>query len=518
MDRITVMIVDDEVLAIEHLKQMLDWESEGFRIVGSSSRPLQALTKVAELKPDLIIADIRMPQLDGISFSKRVIAAGHRCRIILLTSYKEFDYVKEALSIGVAEYLVKHELEPETLRRELIKVRTAALEERRRSAMMLRQYLKELTEGNTPAAELEAASVEQVNVKGREFTYVLLSAEGHLSVLPVFEGLEVPALSNIEIPRLPFHEIELAYKKKGRIGYLLSAEPVASKKEAAERNLEAAVMVQRDVQSTGKARRIAVAYSEPFNRLADLQRIHKATMEQLTAGVLFDDAAVVEPGSSRSSTMRREQVAVTRDRVAETIASGDAAAIATYLHASFDHVIRTRSLGEVSELCEAWTSALDTFRVERGLPALKQLMEEGGIRTDQWRTLAGIRAWLHGKLEEAFASGTHQGYSRKIRETMEYIAAHYAEELSAESIALHLGISGEHLRHLFKQETGQTLLDYITMYRIEKAKSLLESGRFRLYEIAGKVGYKSSHYFSKVFSKLVGMSPLDYAEAKGTVQ
>ncbi|MBB3108149.1 YesN/AraC family two-component response regulator [Paenibacillus phyllosphaerae] len=514
MKNLSVMIVDDEILAIEHLKSMIDWESEGFQVIGEYTHPLKALAKVPELRPDLIIADIRMPHLDGIEFSKRVFAAGLRCRIILLTSYKEFDYVKEAISIGVTEYLVKHDLEPESLRRELIKVRTNALEDRRRSSMVLRQYLKALTDGNELTDEFAVAAGNEEKVKGREFTYLLLSADEYFPVLPTKAYVNQVFVS-LDLPRLPLHEIEAAYQKDGRFGYVLSANPITSRLESIARHAEAVTILTDYIQNNNPAQRIVVAYSRPFQHLAELYGIHRTMMERLTAGIYFGDTTIINPDAACWFMPSNEQAKPNREGLVKYLDAGDSASVEALLHAWFDLAVKTRSIPYLSELCEAAISALDAARVKRGLPSLKGMAEEGIVRSDQWRTLEGIKSWLLVKMEETLSAVTRQGCSRKIRETMDYISAHCSEELSAESIAIHLGISGEHLRHLFKQETGQTLLDYITIYRIEKAKSLLESGHFKLYEISRNVGYKSSHYFSKVFSKLVGMSPLDYAEARG---
>ncbi|MCR2806273.1 response regulator transcription factor [Paenibacillus soyae] len=514
MNTLTVMFVDDEVLAIEHLKRMVDWEKEGFRVVGESARPLQALSLVSRLKPDLIFADIRMPHLDGIEFSKRVFASGHRCRIVLLTAYKEFEYVKEAISLGVTEYLIKHDLEPDTLRRELVKVKAAIHEERKNNAVFIRQYLKELTSGNRPSEELSATVSRQEIVKGREFAYVILSIDDYFAVLPG-TNRESEDIRNAELPQLPMHDVEIAYLRDGRIGYLLSAKPVASRREAVGRCAEAASALCRAIEASCTKQRVVAAYSAPFYKLEDLMGIHRATMEQLTAGMLFDGAAVIGPASARRLTLTEDHAALLREAL-DKLQEGDPDSVEASLNVCFEKAAQTRSISYLADICEALTSALEALRYKRGLPSLSELLNEEA--TARWRTLKGIQAWLITKMEETLSSGTSHGYSRKVRSAIDYIAAHFAEDLSADSISMNLGISGEHLRHLFKQETGQTLHDYITKYRIEKAKTWLASGHYKLYEISDRVGYKSSHYFSKVFCKAVGMSPLDYAETKGAKQ
>jgi len=518
MQQLSVMIVDDEILAIEHLKRMIDWESEGFRVIGESIRPLEALTKVAELMPDLIITDIRMPHLDGIEFTKRVFAAGHRCKVILLTSYKEFDYVKEAIGIGVTQYLVKHELEAENLCTELRKVKVAVDEERQRSSIVVRQYLKELTDGNTPPDELALAA--KGKLKGSEFTYVLLALDDPFPVLPVQRSNTLLTNWDGSLPSLPLHEIEIACKGVGHIGFLLMSKQIPSKRKAAENHVEAVSALRRYLQDTCSGRRVVAAYSEPFATVGALSQIHRNAMTRLTAALVFDAKKLTGPFPAEGETASeiRTHDIPAREAIVALLDAGGNTAFRNMLDEYIGKAAGMRSISYLSELCGSLVSGLDSVRASRGLPLLRELAKEGMIQTDQWRSLEGIKTWLSTKAEETMSAATNRQYSRKVREAIEYITAHCAEELSAESIAFQLGISGEHLRHLFKQETGRTLLDFITMHRMERAKSLLESGSYKIYEISEKVGYRSSHYFSKIFSKCVGISPLDYAEARGRVQ
>ncbi|MFC0214618.1 response regulator [Paenibacillus chartarius] len=515
MPILNVMIVDDEILAIEHLRQLIDWEGEGFRLAGEFIRPLQALSKVAELKPDLIIADIRMPNLDGIEFSKRVLASGSRCRILLLTSYKEFEYVKEAMRIGVVSYLVKHELEPDSLRSELAKVRASIEEERHRSAMVLRQYLKELTGDQVPAEELAAEVSQYEQLKGKQFMYVLAAAEEPFPVMQV-KGAGTPtAIWNGRLPELPAHQIELAHKKNGRIGFLLLSAPVASRRETAQLYADAVTLLKAFLEKGCPGVPICAAYSEPFDNPEELNAIHRKTALQLDACLFLRGTKLAGPGSAAHMPSPDWSTLPGMEEVIRLLHTGGAAAAGKLVETQFDAAARTRSVPYLTQLCGTLVSALDAVRAERGLTTLQRLAEEGAVRTEEWRTLDGIKTWLLARIEETAAFGNTPPYSRKIREACDYIAAHCEGELSAETIAHRIGISGEHLRHLFKQETGQTLHDYLTACRMERAKALLESGHFKLYEISDKVGYKSSHYFSKIFYRTVGMTPLEYAETRG---
>ena len=100
-----------------------------------------------------------------------------------------------------------------------------------------------------------------------------------------------------------------------------------------------------------------------------------------------------------------------------------------------------------------------------------------------------------------------------VLQAMNYIAEHYADgDISITTIAASLGVSEGHLSHVFKKETGSTVISYLTKYRIDTAMNLLQSGAYKVYEVAGLVGYKDVAYFSSTFRKITGSSPSEYVE------
>ena len=106
------------------------------------------------------------------------------------------------------------------------------------------------------------------------------------------------------------------------------------------------------------------------------------------------------------------------------------------------------------------------------------------------------------------------GQSRYVLSAMDYIAENYANpSLTVGMVAQALGLSEGHLSHLFKKETEQTLLSYLTRYRIHKSMELLRDCRRKVYEVAECVGYRDSAYFSATFKRLTGVSPSEYQDS-----
>lgn len=119
---ISVMIVDDEKLMLEDLTTLIDWERCGFHIVATAFNGKQGLRKYQELHPQLILTDIRMPFMDGVEMIAQIRKTDPQVCIVLLTAYEEFEYAREAIRLGVAEYLMKSEITEETLRELLLRL------------------------------------------------------------------------------------------------------------------------------------------------------------------------------------------------------------------------------------------------------------------------------------------------------------------------------------------------------------------------------------------------------------
>ncbi|MDF2959507.1 MAG: helix-turn-helix protein [Paenibacillus sp.] len=165
LSQFKVVIVDDEILAIQHIKQLICWEDYGFQVAGEASNPEKALAICEKVEPDVVFVDIRMPVMNGLEFSKRLLRAGRPVKIILLTSYKEFEYAREAVKIGAFDYLLKHEMDGEGLAAELGRIKSELESEKQKERFIRRQVLTDMAANRKPA--------EQQLEQGLQFTKLL---------------------------------------------------------------------------------------------------------------------------------------------------------------------------------------------------------------------------------------------------------------------------------------------------------------------------------------------------------
>jgi YesN/AraC family two-component response regulator len=139
----------------------------------------------------------------------------------------------------------------------------------------------------------------------------------------------------------------------------------------------------------------------------------------------------------------------------------------------------------------------------------------------EWFNIKDIHQWFKNKLIETIEDIKiikSRHYSAKVLKAIEFIEKNYAKDIHIEDIANVIGISGAYLRLKFKEETKMTINEYITNIRVEKAIELLESGEYKVYEVAEMVGYGNSQYFSQVFKKISGKPPRSFINGNEEVR
>lgn len=127
---IKVLLVDDEKLALEYLEHIIDWEYHGFELIGVTTNPEQALAIYKTHRPDLVISDVKMPGLNGLELGDAIREYGGNTHILFLSAYKNFDYVKQAIRLGIDDYILKSDLEEDGFLRKILKLKEEIIKEK----------------------------------------------------------------------------------------------------------------------------------------------------------------------------------------------------------------------------------------------------------------------------------------------------------------------------------------------------------------------------------------------------
>ncbi|TDF94848.1 response regulator transcription factor [Paenibacillus piri] len=531
--RWTVMTVDDELLVRNHLRSLIRWEQHGFALCDEAGDGTEAMRIMEEQRPHLVIVDMNMPGIDGVELIEHISVHHASTKVIALSSYDSFDYVRGSLRFGAVDYLLKHRLNAEALTAVLNKVRSMLEAEARHrrqlakehkqwetaSPALAQNYMRELLLGISP--DLRTVSEhfhEMVFGSGSDkqrfmlfivqcFNYELISARMTEQELSLFIRSITDFCQQIIGESGTGCTV---YMERGKFAVLLSLHDERSEHKLLqyasscisrlEKSMElyfnlSAVFVQSPVLH--EIGRISGTYRELLRKLEswdgeDLNR---------------DDAAPAVPCvsirqekellSAMDSLQAGEAASVVRDVFACLPADAGRAASAGVRAV-------TELLQIAAKIAKKAGAAADWIFLEM---AALQKQPINANRASE--AVSAVYGRLAGELRKA---RTDAGHSRYVGQALELVRLHYQAGLTLEETAERLGITAAYLSRLFKEEMGRTFTEHMTEYRIERSRQLIREGACTVKEIYSKVGFNSYSYFIKVFKDATGETPYNYAK------
>jgi two-component system response regulator YesN len=525
---IKVLIVEDEMIVRVGIKSMIAWNEIGYELVGEAVNGVHALELVELYKPDVVITDIQMPEMNGIELMKRLRDCQEDVQVIILSCHNEFEYVQQALKLGAVDYILKLSMKPEELTDILGRLRDnrmKQMEEKYRSEQRLHisaeAMRKQLVLG---MLEGKLVSEEKWNEEVRNWS-IPLSARTGVMVCRVKERQEENGLFKRKELLLfsvtnVVHEIVKA-EFGGEVTELDSNEIVMLA------NCDNAVMWQKKsrivAQKIGDALRqylklsVTIGIAPQLCKLPDAAETLKAARAALDHAIFYNKDVTVA-GTSQTAS-REELVELTRTAIREIELELKASHTAGLQHIVkvFMGQLRLVQAASVEVRSMLEELLLPFYRLSVPaqdpnveLPRWKRDSPEEAIRTSEtiYRLEAWFLSWIEAYMDSA--SFKNERVRTEVAQARSHIHRNYKQKITVADIAGAIGLSESYLSHLYKKETGENLIDYMTKYRLEKAKRLLSETDLRTYEIAESIGFSEANYFSKQFKRYEGINPLEY--------
>ncbi len=530
-----VLIVDDENFVRMNFKSFMDWEGHGYQLVGEARNGQEAIDKLAELKPDIVFLDIRMPVMDGLEVLRYLKTQSDPCKVIILSSHNEFEYVREAMLLGAVDYIHKPSLFPALVFETLNRVRNLVDEERKQSDQI--EYLRRNEERSKP--ELKALfckgwiegsvrhewEIEQktkqlgIDLSQPNVCCMLLFIDNFETVQQRYakplDHLVGFSVNNIlsEIFR-KFEQLEFFFVSGNQFAILKSYARLRSLNDVFEqqwrliRTIRTALKQFMNIGVSvsvsalhSQLLKVPVAYEEAFQASEDL---------------FFEDQAsvVFYEKIRRKKTSNHERI---YEELVKQIRTQAEAAKWEEADASLDELYETiRKNRDISKmetldlsvslhysLLETCSEA-DRDANSSGLPSIEDIMgAENLARVTQ--LLAIELAYIRNKRQE-----TGITTNLKIQKVLAYIHKYYDHDLTLEELAHQVGLNSSYLSRLFKEQTLMMLIPYINQYRVKKSLDYLLAGKLKTYEIAEKVGFNSADNYYIAFKKVYGQPPNEY--------
>lgn len=510
-----LIIVDDEEVIRNGLRSVVEWEALGFTVDSTFSNGNAALGYLRQHKVDVVLADIRMPRLSGLDLARILMIDKPETLLVILSGYDDFQYAQEAIDLNVFKYLLKPIKEGQLT--EVFGKIKDALDNRdprvdtghRLEALRERAVEEWLSAGeNAPLPPSVDGSLKGLKEGERGVLIIEPRATGSreeesVDLLGVCAGLR-----RIFSDSLPESEARAFILRNGvRLAVVLAGNP---------RDLAVELFEIAQEESSGyPGLTLSAAVGGEVTEETEVPLSFLEAERNLAHRMYLGLDRLIRPEDCRPRS-GEEGAQISVEGVADALVRGSRDQLAERLGTVFSglteaaftrpETVRALLLSFMVRLKERISATAPA--VAAALPEDQELhrdLEDSCcLQEFHARLSAALRAALN-------AAGDGNGSrSAVVGAAVRYIQASYFEDLSLDTVSREVGVSSGYLSRLFKQVTGGTFKSYITRIRMQEAKRLLSETGIKVYEIAEKVGYNDQHYFSEVFRKESGLSPLEY--------
>lgn len=537
MNEIKVFLVEDEMVIRRGIKNSIDWEKEGYIFCGEASDGELAYPMIIKEKPDILITDIRMPFMDGLELCKLVKKELPNIKILILSGYDEFDYAKEAIRLGVTEYLLKPISSGKLL--EALNGVSESIRREKEDKDLVRKYMEEMREntehekqkffeqmiaGNLSMADaLETGKKYEMNLSAGMYNLLLfrftLGKENRKSG-------ELLGEAEYAIEKLT-ERLEYVFEfQRGVEGwaFLLMAD---NEEQMSERVKE----LSKDLEEIMK-NYSTIAYfggiGQPVARLRELKESFREAERALAARFTMELNRIISV-----EDIRMAQNVDTLDDI-EITSFGEIEKTRTML----EKFLNNGAEDEIDEFVDVYINELPEKNLKSVLMRQYIIMDAYIVMMSFCEKIEGIEGEMQAQSEELKNSmktiqtleeiknyirmllkkiigvrDTISGrrYSDIIEIAKDQIRKTYmSDEISLNTIAAEVGMSSSYFSSIFSKEMGKTFVEYLTEIRMDRAKELLMCSSMKTSEIGYEVGYKDPHYFSYIFKKTQNCTPKEF--------
>ena len=541
-------LVEDEVVIREMIKKMIPWEQYGFELAGEAADGEMALPLILKSKPDLLITDIKMPFMDGLTLCRLVKKELPDIRIVILSGYDDFNYAKQAISIGVEDYLLKpitknafierleeihNRYEHEKTQREYYEKFRLEMQEYEKNAS--RDFFETLVRADSDLAELyRRADKLNLDIVAEAYNILIFTpdtSEGNYNSYEECSDWEAEVQDKINTYFLN-HPVAILFRHQVFSYAIL----VKGQKDTIEKNTEECVKAIQDIMNQTERRTDwFIAVGKSADRLSMLGHSYRTAVRANSFRYLYDghilDYQSLEAQKENPSDSCREDSVQLRNVninalnpaiLQKFLSSGLAEEVEDFIRDYFNAigqepmgslVFRNYVVLNVRFSVLSFLKKLGCDDSEISGQEMENIMGETG------KTIEAAVAYCGKILKKAIALRDENAGDQNrsvLKLAVDFIDHNYMdEEISLNKAAHVANVSANHFSALFSQNMGQTFTEYLTDLRMSKAKELLRCTAMRSSEIAGEVGYKDAHYFSYLFKKTQGMTPREYRKMRG---
>lgn len=497
-----ILIVDDEYLARNKLLFLLDWNQYNFHIIGEASTAGEAIEFLKTNQVQVVFSDVYMPDMDGIKLAEYIHMNYPEISVVIFSNYSDFNYVKGAFSANVIDYILKNNLNEETIlntlqtilhKKQNVSVHSDILPliERERK---YREYIKQALLSGSSEFHPENVMIAVMGISNYRLSMQLYTEQEQDMLYQNFENTIARIITGIDsfvvfndgcniILYLPFSQENSQLKIMNTVSEYI--------------------------------RQINSAIYKFFN-FDLLWGVSVLSSAEYTVHQCYDEALsmlINQPSRGQKTPFDTQESATIRLSISmeKSLLSAISDLNMTKVNQCLEQIFEPITPADKMEwLINDLTSIAAKFCNEFGISMTETLSLPAASHIPQIYLSWSKELFKH-IIDTRLSKKTLRYQSNYAHAAMEYIAQNYNNaDISLGDIAKYVGISEQHLSKVFKNETGKTISAYLAEYRIERAKELLQKHDTNLKYVYSKIGFSDNSYFCTVFKKYAGCSPKEY--------
>ncbi len=539
MDLYRIILVDDEEEVRKSIIRKIDWTSVGFTVVGDAENGEEALEKIEGLEPDVVLTDIRMPYMDGLTLAERIRQKYPSMKIVIFSGYDDFEYAKRAIKLNVTEYILKP-VNVEELTAILKRIKTNLDEEieQKRNVTLLRenyrkslpilreQFLKDLI-SRPMENETVLDLVEEYGIPGaKKWIAIAVELERELAQedvpLPLHEEKNLIPISVIQImeenlkPYYRFSLVSFSGTAEAEIAGIVAVDDGNSQTGL----IDILGDICKEIRKLLKVP-VTIGIGHSAAELGNISVSFKSALDALgyraivgTGGTIYIND--VEPVSGGKLQFGGEDESAFVQAIKFGPEEKIEEAVQQIVKRMSDARVHVRQYqAYVLSVANCMIQLTQQYDLN-----LEEIFADDPLGLDPFTVIQqalnrdNFSRWLYQaalKINGAMNRERDNTARQVMEKAKQYIMDNYQDpDLSVEQICRYLHMSPAYFSTMFKKATGQTYIAYLTEIRLNKAVELLNMTDDKTYVIASKVGYQEQNYFSYVFKKRFGVSPTKF--------
>lgn len=532
-----MVILDDEKMERKYMKKYIDWNSMGIEIVGEAANGVDGLEVCLNVKPDIILTDVKMPEMDGLEFSKKVKEFLPDVKIIFISGHDDFSYARSAVDLNAFGYILKpfrienvievvrkvttkcdEELKKDTERSKLKKI----LDENK--GLLKDSLIRELLNGIGSYERIwERIDYLGINVIRGWYCTLLIEVDE-------FDDIT----NNMQIEEKQFFSINLLNSiQRGVAGSNAENIKVSDKHYSILLSfnfVEEEITITQRVYAIAEAVKanlledlnisVTIGMSKLSNDIGSIIYLNEQAKDALKCKLFnlkgqlisFNDTLII--GEKKEIDFKRLD-----NLIVDSLKSSNVERLHNMMDEVFDGLLANRDVNSsnMQSICISIMCSAIRFLNEINCTFGDVFGDESIVwnKLMKFETIADIKQWVKNILDAIidYVNLKKKSKNRMIVEkVLEIMKDRFGDELTTKELSKEIFLSPNYIGAIFKEEMGTGLLEHLTRIRMEKAEEMLRDPRLKIYEIALKVGYSNTPYFSTVFRDFTGLTPSEYRD------